>query len=111
MSFDRKEVKKAKKLSELLQRSHRSCSMGMYRLLLELADAEELTTLAVDRRCQRAGMQNPRKTRALALSQQWVKTKVDPDGGLLWSLTPFGNEVVAGLLKRIELAQEQAEED
>ncbi len=100
--------RKTKELQHLLQgliRPKRDCSISMYILMLELADGEELSSLSIDRRLKKMGMQNPRQLLHAAVSQGWLQMSVSVDGKY-WRLTAAGQAVVAGLERRLDLARE-----
>ena len=100
------ETRELMAMLEALLRQRRDCSIGMYILLLELSECDELSGLAVDRRMKRTGMQNPRQLLSLGLSHGWVMERTDDEGSRWWSLTAAGQAAVAGLKRRIELARE-----
>lgn len=90
---------------EALLRQRRDCSIGMYVLLLELAGEDELSSLALDRRLRKTGMQNPRQLLSTAMSQGWIRPR-DVEGSRFWRLTAAGRAVVAGLKRRVEAARQ-----
>ena len=95
-----------------LLRSQRECSIGVYLVLLELAESSKpLSTTALERRLRGPGMTNPRQAISTARLHQWASSRGMEDRGSEWTLTEKGRAVVAGLMVRLGMMDAAREDE
>lgn len=85
-------------------RCRRECSLSQLVLLLTLAEAGELSTMALVRRIQKLCGANVRQLlHVVQVKHQWIQCRVDEDGKW-WTLTEAGWAIVTRAVQRTEEA-------